>query len=127
MVGRAFGGTPKVIEDEQAAGFADGSLLAAITAFAETSSDPRAAVDAALESGKLAERTAELPYVWRVISDDGGALSVVTYAYANPQAADGPFARRGWGRACRSYDIRVDGVGARPIECPAGTPEQVGD
>ncbi len=94
VVGRAFGGPPKVIEDEQAAAFADGALLTAITAVAQTASDPRAAVSAALESGEIAERTEGLPYVWRVVSDDGGALLVVTYAYANPQADEGPFVRR---------------------------------
>lgn len=127
VLGRAFGGAPRVIEDEQAAAFADGALVTAITAVAETTSDPRAAVGAALDNGELARRTDGLPYVWREVSDDGGALLLVAYAYANPQAAEGPFIRRGWGRACRSYDITVDGVGARAVECPAGTPEQVGD
>ncbi len=127
MVGRAFGGNPKVIEDEQAAVFADGALLAAVTAVAQTTSDPRTAVSAALQNGEIAERTRGLPDVWRVLSSDGDALVVVVYAYADSEALEGPFMPRGWGRACRSYDIRTEGVVARPVDCPAGTPEQVGD
>ena len=127
MVGRAFGGNPKVIEDEQAAVFADGALLAAITAVAQTTPDPRSAVSAALQNGEIAARTRGLPDVWRVVSSDGDALVVVVWAYANPEALEGPFTRRGWARACRSFDIRTAGVVARAVDCPAGTPERVGD
>jgi len=127
MAGRAFGGNPKVIEDEQAAVFADGALLAAITAVAQIPSDPRNAVSAALQTGEIAQRTRGLPDVWRVLSSDGDALVAVVYAYADPGGLERPFMRRGWGRACRSYDIRDGGVVARAVDCPAGTPEQVGD
>ncbi|MCM3501981.1 hypothetical protein M3667_08870 [Microbacterium sp. P26] len=124
-IGRLVGEPPRVLEDEQAAEFADRGLLTAISSVA-AAPDRADAVAEALTQGVIAGRENESPYGWALLSREGDVISVATYYHwgdASPlNFRTGPE----WGRACRLYDLRTPPVVAHPIECPGDSPDHPG-
>lgn len=122
VLGRLFGEPPRILEDEMAAGFADHTLLGAISGVSNAP-DGLAETVEALETDSIGGLTNESPFGWKLIGEDGGRLVVATYFLWDnggwrliPRAS-------AWGRACRSYDLGEHPVSAEPIVCPPGAPE----
>ncbi|MCY1717133.1 hypothetical protein OVA26_09215 [Microbacterium sp. SL62] len=124
-IGRLVGEPPPVLEDEQAAGFADHGLLTAISSVA-VAPDGADAVTEALTRGVTAGRQNESPYGWSVLSREGDVISVAAYYHwgdASPlNFRTGPER----GRACRLYDLRTSPVVAHAMACPGDSPDRPG-
>jgi hypothetical protein len=122
-VGRLLGEPPGVLEDEEAAGFADHGLLTAISVTA-IAPDRMDAVSAALQQGVIAGRANQSPYGWSLLSATDGAVSVAAYYHWGKGGPLDLTARPDWGRACRIYDLGTKPVIAHPIDCPEDTPDR---
>ncbi|MDT0118205.1 hypothetical protein Q9R20_14575 [Microbacterium sp. PRF11] len=116
-IGRLVGEPPGVLEDEEAARFADHSLVTAISTAAAVPGSTDA-VKTALQQGVIAGRANESPYEWTFLSATDVSVSVAVYYHWGEGGLMFPATRPAWGRACRTYDLGTRPVTAHPIECP---------
>lgn len=100
-----------------AAGFAEHSLLGAISRVSDTP-DGLAKTVEALKTDTIGSLSEDGLFAWNLLGEDGTTLSVATYYLWDHGGLQLLPRSSAWGRACRSYDLGEHPVSATPIECP---------